>query len=54
MVEAVNKFPKVVFPGFEFADHDFLRKEQMEELLTAEEVQELSWMLKAEPNGPSK
>ncbi|KAJ6139603.1 hypothetical protein N7471_006089 [Penicillium samsonianum] len=45
---------EVVFPGFEFADHDFLRKEQMEELLTAEEVQELSWMLKAEPNGPSK
>ncbi|CAI7664998.1 unnamed protein product [Penicillium glandicola] len=39
---------EVVVPGFEFADHDFLRKEKMEELLTAEQVQELSWMLKGE------
>ena len=39
---------KVVVPGFEFADHDFLRKERMEELLTAEQVQELGWMLRTE------
>ncbi|KAJ5266150.1 hypothetical protein N7524_007168 [Penicillium chrysogenum] len=46
--ETANKFPKVVVPGFEFADHDFLRKERMEELLTAEQVQELGWMLRTE------
>ncbi|CAP95592.1 hypothetical protein E8E15_007153 [Penicillium rubens] len=39
---------EVVVPGFEFADHDFLRKERMEELLTAEQVQELGWMLRTE------
>jgi hypothetical protein len=33
-------------PGFDLADLDFLRKDEMEELLTAEQVRELSWMLK--------
>ncbi|KAJ5952204.1 uncharacterized protein N7479_010617 [Penicillium vulpinum] len=39
---------EVVVPGFEFTDHDFLRKSKMEELLTEEQVQDLSWMLKIE------
>jgi hypothetical protein len=33
-------------PGFDFADLDSLRKDEMKELLTAEQVRELSWMLK--------
>lgn len=33
-------------PGFDFADHDFLRREQMEKLLTSEQVKDLSWMLR--------
>lgn len=37
---------QVVVPGFDFADLDFLRRDKMEELLTAEQVRELSWMLK--------
>lgn len=37
---------KIVTPGFDFADHDFLRREQMTDLLTPEQVRELSWMLR--------
>ncbi|OOQ89338.1 DUF985 domain protein [Penicillium brasilianum] len=37
---------EVVVPGFDFVGLDFLRKDKMEELLTAEQVRELSWMLK--------
>ncbi|KAJ5199987.1 Protein of unknown function DUF985 [Penicillium cf. griseofulvum] len=39
---------EVVVPGFEFADHDFLPRKKMEDLLTAEQVQELDWMLRTE------
>ncbi|KAJ5120622.1 uncharacterized protein N7515_010010 [Penicillium bovifimosum] len=39
---------EVVVPGFEFADHDFLRREKMEELLTEEQVREMDWMLRVE------
>lgn len=37
---------QVVVPGFEYADHDFLRKEEMEVLLSQDQVQALEWMLK--------
>ncbi|KAL2221822.1 DUF985 domain protein [Thermoascus aurantiacus ATCC 26904] len=37
---------ETVVPGFEFADHDFMLPETMEELLTPEQVKELSWMLR--------
>lgn len=42
---------QVVVPGFDFADLDFLRRDKMEELLTAEQVRELSWMLKPPETG---
>ncbi|OKP10584.1 hypothetical protein PENSUB_3887 [Penicillium subrubescens] len=37
---------EVVVPGFDFADLEFLRKDEMDELLTTEQVRELSWMVK--------
>ncbi|ODM17966.1 hypothetical protein SI65_06754 [Aspergillus cristatus] len=37
---------ETVVPGFEFVDHDFLRAEKMDELLTPDQVQELNWMLR--------
>ncbi|KAL2011588.1 hypothetical protein VTN00DRAFT_4306 [Thermoascus crustaceus] len=37
---------ETVVPGFEFADHDFMRPETMDELLTPEQVKELNWMLR--------
>jgi predicted cupin superfamily sugar epimerase len=42
-----NKY-QVVVPGFEFTDHDFLPRKKMEDLLTAEQVRELDWMLRTE------
>ena len=42
---------QVVVPGFDFGDLDFLRRDKMEELLTAEQVRELSWMLKPSETG---
>ncbi|KAJ5932303.1 hypothetical protein N7516_006792, partial [Penicillium verrucosum] len=51
--EMGEMFHKVVVPGFEFAGHDFLRKEQMEEVLTAGQVRRLRWMLK-ELSSPSQ
>lgn len=33
-------------PGFEYADHDFLRVEEMREMLKPEQVQDLDWMLR--------
>ncbi|KAJ5101741.1 hypothetical protein NUU61_003963 [Penicillium alfredii] len=38
---------EVVVPGFESADHDFLRREQMDQLLTSDQTRELNWMLKS-------
>ncbi|KAI9045206.1 RmlC-like cupin domain-containing protein [Aspergillus affinis] len=35
---------RTVVPGFEFADHDFLTAEMMDQLLTLEQVRELKWM----------
>lgn len=37
---------ETVVPGFEFADHDFMRRERAEALLTQEQVQEMGWMLR--------
>jgi predicted cupin superfamily sugar epimerase len=39
---------EVVIPGFEFEDHEFLRREEMHKLLTTEQSRELNWMLKSE------
>ncbi|KAJ5782978.1 hypothetical protein N7457_004752 [Penicillium paradoxum] len=41
---------EVVVPGFDLADHEFLRKDEMKDLLTADQVEELSWMLKEYPD----
>ncbi|OKL56154.1 hypothetical protein UA08_08473 [Talaromyces atroroseus] len=37
---------ETVVPGFEFADHDFMRSETLDELLKPEEVEELKWLLR--------
>lgn len=37
---------ELVIPGFDSQDHDFLRKEQLEDLVTPEQARELTWMLK--------
>lgn len=37
---------ETVVPGFEFADHDFMRRERAEALLTQEQVEEMGWMLR--------
>jgi len=36
---------ETVVPGFEFADHDFMRPETLQDLTTAEQHSELSWLL---------
>ncbi|KAL2435174.1 hypothetical protein ABEF95_014235 [Exophiala dermatitidis] len=36
---------ETVVPGFEYADHDFLTFEGMQELLVPEQVEELKWLL---------
>ena len=37
---------QTVVPGFEYSDHDFMRAETLDELLTPEQVEELKWMLR--------
>ncbi|EEA28291.1 hypothetical protein TMatcc_003382 [Talaromyces marneffei ATCC 18224] len=37
---------ETVVPGFEFADHDFMRSATLDELLNPEEVEELKWLLR--------
>jgi predicted cupin superfamily sugar epimerase len=37
---------ETVVPGFEFADHDFMKRERAEALLTQEQVEEMGWMLR--------
>lgn len=37
---------ETVVPGFEYEDHDFMRRERMEALLTPEQVEEVEWMLR--------
>lgn len=37
---------ETVVPGFEFADHDFMRAERLEALVTKEQAQEMKWMLR--------
>lgn len=39
---------ETVVPGFEFADHDFLTLEGMRELLSEEDFEMLSWLLRKE------
>lgn len=39
---------ETVVPGFEFADHDFLKRERAEALLTQEQVEEMGWMLRTD------
>ncbi|KAL2414114.1 hypothetical protein ABEF95_013739 [Exophiala dermatitidis] len=36
---------ETVVPGFEYADHDFLTFDTMQELLVPEQVEELKWLL---------
>lgn len=37
---------ETVVPGFEFTDHDFLRRDRFEALLTEEQRDELSWLVR--------
>jgi len=37
---------ETVVPGFEFTDHDFMRAERMEALVTKEQREEMDWMLR--------
>jgi uncharacterized protein len=37
---------QTVIPGFEYSDHDFMTRETLEDLLTDEEVNEMSWLLR--------
>lgn len=39
---------ETVVPGFEFADHDFMKRGRAEALLTQEQVEEMGWMLRRE------
>ncbi|MCJ1312184.1 hypothetical protein MMC25_005858 [Agyrium rufum] len=36
---------ETVVPGFEFTDHNFMREEDLESLVTEEQYQELGWLL---------
>lgn len=36
---------ETVVPGFEYCDHDFLSEKGLEELVSAEEAEELKWLL---------
>ena len=42
---------ETVVPGFEFCDHDFLRGEELEEMLGREERERVGWMLLKENEG---
>lgn len=37
---------ETVIPGFEFEDHDFMKPETLNELVTAEQREELKWLLR--------
>jgi predicted cupin superfamily sugar epimerase len=37
---------ETVVPGFEYTDHDFMKRERLEALLTGEQVKEMEWMLR--------
>jgi predicted cupin superfamily sugar epimerase len=39
---------ETVVPGFEYEDHDFLKMERFEALLTGEQVEEMGWMVRRE------
>ena len=39
---------ETVVPGFEYEDHDFLKRERAEVLLTREQLEEMGWMLRVE------
>ena len=39
---------ETVVPGFVYSDHDFMKKERLEALVTAEEAKTLEWLLKKE------
>lgn len=39
---------ETVIPGFEYADHDFLRAEEFVDFLDVEQQEELKWLLKPE------
>lgn len=37
---------QTVIPGFEYADHDFLTEEKFRTLVTAEQAEELGWLVR--------
>ena len=39
---------ETVVPGFEYEDHDFLKMERAEVLLTMEQLEEMGWMVRRE------
>lgn len=41
---------ETVVPGFEFADHDFMRMERLEALLEGRQKEELAWLIRKNEN----
>lgn len=39
---------QTVVPGFEYADHDFLKEETYDKILTPEQADELRWLVRKE------
>ena len=39
---------ETVVPGFEYEDHDFLKRERAEVLLSREQLEEMGWMLRVD------
>ncbi|KAF2159237.1 hypothetical protein M409DRAFT_71136 [Zasmidium cellare ATCC 36951] len=37
---------ETVVPGFEYSDHDFMKAERMDALVTKEQAEEMNWMLR--------
>lgn len=41
---------ETVVPGFEYGDHDFMRSERLQALVTKEQYDEMEWMLRKDVN----
>ncbi|KAL1297821.1 hypothetical protein AAFC00_006350 [Neodothiora populina] len=43
---------ETVVPGFEYGDHDFMREDRLDALVTKEQADELRWMLRKDDDAP--
>lgn len=39
---------QTVVPGFEYSDHDFLKEETFEKIVTEEQAEEMRWLVRKE------